>query len=116
MKNHKTKDSSVRWKQRTRNHLRGTPQYTVAYKSRPSCHPGFVGLFSGTMSATNGVNDTHVRLNDFCNVVEVIDRSSFSSDGERIKALAAAYRLIGRLETPWDTVARLCMTEVGQDI
>ncbi|KAJ5405945.1 hypothetical protein N7465_007229 [Penicillium sp. CMV-2018d] len=63
------------------------------------------------MSTTNEVNDSHVRLNDFCNVVEAVDQSSFSSDGERIKALAAAYRLIGRLETPWDTVARLCMTE-----
>ncbi|KAA8644045.1 hypothetical protein EYZ11_004480 [Aspergillus tanneri] len=61
----------------------------------------------------NGMNGSNIDCNNFCESAEAVNRLSFSSDGDRIKALAAAYRLVNRLETPWDTVARLCMTEAG---
>ncbi|KAI1159583.1 S-adenosyl-L-methionine-dependent methyltransferase [Nemania serpens] len=38
-----------------------------------------------------------------------ITNYGFTNDGERMKALAAAYALVARLETPWEFVARLCM-------
>ncbi|KAL2151685.1 hypothetical protein VTH82DRAFT_6783 [Thermothelomyces myriococcoides] len=37
------------------------------------------------------------------------DPNSFANDGDRIQALMAAYTLISRLETPWETVLRLVM-------
>ncbi|MCJ1468061.1 hypothetical protein MMC07_006687 [Pseudocyphellaria aurata] len=40
-----------------------------------------------------------------------IDRSSFTDDGKRSEALLAAYALVSRLETPWETVARLGMAQ-----
>lgn len=45
--------------------------------------------------------------------IQGLSRSSFTDDGDRIQVLAAAYALVSRLETPWDTVARLCMNEVS---
>jgi hypothetical protein len=45
--------------------------------------------------------------------LERIDSDSFSDDEERNRALLAAYALIGRLETPWETVARICMNQVS---
>jgi hypothetical protein len=33
-----------------------------------------------------------------------------------MQALVAAYSLVSRLETPWDTVARLAMSEVRPGI
>lgn len=44
--------------------------------------------------------------------LEQIDQSSFANDGERNEALLAAYALVRRLETPWETVARLGMAQV----
>ncbi|KAF2204392.1 S-adenosyl-L-methionine-dependent methyltransferase, partial [Delitschia confertaspora ATCC 74209] len=41
--------------------------------------------------------------------LEDLERESFSNDAERIEALHAAYALVSRLETPWETIARLCM-------
>lgn len=46
-------------------------------------------------------------------VLEHIDQSSFTDDGERNEALLAAYALVSRLETPWETVARLAMAQVN---
>ncbi|KAL3465496.1 S-adenosyl-L-methionine-dependent methyltransferase [Aspergillus heterothallicus] len=40
-----------------------------------------------------------------------IKSEAFNNDGDRIKALSAAYALVSRLETPWDTTIRLCMNE-----
>ncbi|KAI9370225.1 S-adenosyl-L-methionine-dependent methyltransferase [Aspergillus egyptiacus] len=65
------------------------------------------------MSSTNGTNGSHQDADALVEYISRIDRSSFStsSDGDRIKVLKAAYALVSRLETPWDTVARLCLTE-----
>lgn len=41
-----------------------------------------------------------------------INPSSFNDDGERSRALLAAYALVSRLESPWETVCRLAMTQV----
>ncbi|KAL9617509.1 MAG: hypothetical protein Q9160_007720 [Pyrenula sp. 1 TL-2023] len=38
-----------------------------------------------------------------------INAKSFSEDGDRAKAVAAAYSLVSRLETPWESIARMCM-------
>ncbi|KAK0511168.1 hypothetical protein JMJ35_006720 [Cladonia borealis] len=43
--------------------------------------------------------------------LEGITQASFNNDGERNKALLAAYALINRLESPWETVCRLAMTQ-----
>lgn len=66
------------------------------------------------MTISKGITSsaTLVNVDDYLHSIEGINRSSFSYDGDRIKALAAAYALVSNLETPWDTVARLCMTEV----
>lgn len=45
-----------------------------------------------------------------------ITNYGFTNDGERMKALAAAYALVARLETPWEFVARLCMGQVRKCI
>ncbi|KAL4931698.1 S-adenosyl-L-methionine-dependent methyltransferase [Aspergillus undulatus] len=63
------------------------------------------------MTTTNGTNASHQDADTFVESIQGTDRSSFAVDGDRIKALRAAYALVSRLETPWDTVARLCLTE-----
>lgn len=54
----------------------------------------------------------HPSVDGFLQCVNQIDRSSFPNDGERSRALLEAYALVSRLESPWDTVARLGLTEV----
>lgn len=49
----------------------------------------------------------------FLRDIERISHSSFPSDGERTQALLGAYALVSRLESSWDTVARLGLTEVS---
>ncbi len=44
--------------------------------------------------------------------LEGITQTSFDNDGERSKALLAAYALTSRLESPWETVCRLAMAQV----
>ena len=41
-----------------------------------------------------------------------VDQPSFKDDGERSKALLAAYALVSRLESPWETICRLVMAQV----
>ena len=53
-------------------------------------------------------------LVNYVAAVEGIDRSSFKDDGERSEALRVAYALVARLESPWETVARIVMTEVTE--
>lgn len=60
---------------------------------------------------TNGSKST-MKVDEFIQSISGVSRSSFSFDGDRVKALKAAYALVGRLETSWDTVARLVLTEV----
>lgn len=64
------------------------------------------------MSTVN-VTDSASAKSSLPKMLDGIDRSTFAEEGDRIQALAAAYALVSRLETPWDTVARLCMTEVS---
>lgn len=45
--------------------------------------------------------------------LDAIKADDFHTDGDRSKALLAAYALVSRLETPWETVARLCMNQVN---
>ncbi|KAJ6014911.1 hypothetical protein N7540_009502 [Penicillium herquei] len=40
-----------------------------------------------------------------------INSDSFETDGDRVNALLAAYALISRLETPWESVTRMVMNE-----
>lgn len=54
-------------------------------------------------------------MQDYSSLVSNLDsikKDGFTNDGERMKALAAAYALVARLETPWEFVARLCMGQV----
>lgn len=44
--------------------------------------------------------------------LEGITQASFENDGERSKTLLAAYALISRLESPWETICRLAMSQV----
>jgi hypothetical protein len=47
--------------------------------------------------------------------LDSIKADDFDTDGDRNKTLLAAYALVGRLETPWETVtvSRLCMSQVN---
>ena len=45
--------------------------------------------------------------------LDSIKADDFATDGDRNKALLAAYALVSRLETPWETVSRLCMSQVN---
>lgn len=42
-----------------------------------------------------------------------ISADYFENDGQRMEAVAAAYALVARLETPWDFVLRLAMGQMG---
>ena len=46
-------------------------------------------------------------------LINEISPSTFSNEGERAEALLATYALLSRLETPWETIVRLCMGQVG---
>ena len=45
-------------------------------------------------------------------ILNTISTDSIQHEGERCQALLAAYALVSRLETPWETIARLCMGQV----
>ncbi|RAL16176.1 S-adenosyl-L-methionine-dependent methyltransferase [Aspergillus homomorphus CBS 101889] len=59
----------------------------------------------------NNASTPSTNVDDFVHSIKNIDRSSFAYDGDRVNALREAYALISRLETSWDTVARLCITQ-----
>ena len=66
---------------------------------------------------TNELNREHAHpLLDFLRTVEARKPISFADDGERSEALNAAYTLVSRLETPWETNLRLCMGQVSLPI
>ncbi|EKV16252.1 S-adenosyl-L-methionine-dependent methyltransferase [Penicillium digitatum] len=46
---------------------------------------------------------------DIASFLSGVTPSSFENEDLRIKTLLAAYALVARLETPWETTARLCM-------
>ncbi|KAI7779193.1 hypothetical protein LA080_001265 [Diaporthe eres] len=47
--------------------------------------------------------------NQIVQTLNGISANSFENDGQRMEAVAAAYALVARLETPWDFVLRLAM-------
>lgn len=49
---------------------------------------------------------------EIASVLDDVSLSSFENEDQRGKALLAAYALVARLETPWETTARLCMSQV----
>lgn len=53
------------------------------------------------------------KLESCLSTLESINQSSFKNDGERSKALLAAYALVSRLESPYETICRLTMGEVN---
>lgn len=63
---------------------------------------------------TNEVNGNHKShcIQAVLHDVESLNGKSFANEGERSKALLAAYALVARLETPWEFVARFCMGQV----
>ncbi|KAI0015265.1 S-adenosyl-L-methionine-dependent methyltransferase [Xylariomycetidae sp. FL0641] len=58
----------------------------------------------------NGANPS-TDVESLVQSIDGIGRSSFPFDGDRIRALRAAHALVARLETSWDTVARLVLAE-----
>ncbi|KAL7928632.1 S-adenosyl-L-methionine-dependent methyltransferase [Trichoderma chlorosporum] len=57
------------------------------------------------MSASN------LSIDEVLKSLNSINSENFTADGDRSKALLAAYALVSRLETPWESVARLCMNQ-----
>ena len=53
-------------------------------------------------------------LQNYLKVVEETSDTSFANDGERMQALSATYALMSRLETPWETLLRLCAGQVNR--
>lgn len=51
--------------------------------------------------------------NQIVQTLNGISADAFQNDGQRMEAVAAAYALVARLETPWDFVLRLAMGQVG---
>ena len=49
---------------------------------------------------------------DIVNVLNGVTPASLENEDQRSRALLAAYALVARLETPWETTARLCMGQV----
>jgi len=68
-------------------------------------------IVNGKSTMTDIIPEASV--NQFTKSIEGINRSSFAFDGDRVQALRAAYALVSRLETSWDTVARLVLTEAS---
>ena len=62
---------------------------------------------------TNGESREHSRtFQDLLQTLEEISGTTFADDGERTEALMATYTLVSQLETPWETILRLCMGQV----
>ena len=60
---------------------------------------------------TNG-NHSNSPLQKLLHLVQGLDDSSFANDQERGQALLAAYALVSRIETPWETIVRIGMGQV----
>lgn len=54
----------------------------------------------------------HENVQDIVKALSDIRADSFANDGDRIQAVASAYALVSRLETPWEFVLRTCMGQV----
>ena len=64
------------------------------------------------MTIVRVCNKKIMELKDFKGIIESVDQKSFKDDVERRQALVAARELCRRLETPMDTIVRLCWVEV----
>ncbi|KAF0324383.1 o-methyltransferase [Colletotrichum asianum] len=56
-------------------------------------------------------SDHEITVDSFISSIEHVNSSSFSNEGDRMKALLAAQALLVRPESPWDTAVRLNMTQ-----
>ncbi|KAL3463297.1 S-adenosyl-L-methionine-dependent methyltransferase [Aspergillus heterothallicus] len=63
------------------------------------------------MLTTNRTNTTYQDADAFMESIQRADRSLFAVKKDYIKVLRAAYALVSWLETPWDIMARLCLTK-----
>lgn len=52
-------------------------------------------------------------ISDVTRTLNGIDANSFTSEGDMIQAVVAAYNLVSRLETPWEFLLRTCMGQVS---
>ena len=64
-------------------------------------------------NGVNGSHGGHDEIQAALHDVKISSERFLTDDGERKKALLAAYALVARLETPWEFVARFCMGQVG---
>ena len=64
------------------------------------------------MSNMTNENHNNTTLQNLLNLVQCLDDSSFANDQERGQALLAAYALVIRIETPWETIVRIGMGQV----
>ena len=65
------------------------------------------------VAKTDGVNVNHSQaFQKVLQILEELRTTSFANDGERIQALFATYALMSQLETPWETILKLCMGQV----
>ena len=74
------------------------------------------GAVSAMASIRANVVNDHPKSHDVQTALHDIGSLSdevFDNEGERRKALLAAYALVARLETPWELVARICMGQVS---
>lgn len=64
-------------------------------------------------SGSNETNGTGLKdTQQLLTALNAISAESFEDDGQRCQALLVAYALVSRLETPWETIARMCMGQV----
>lgn len=66
------------------------------------------------MSSSDGIPDS--KFASHLSILENINQTSFDSDDERNKALQAAYALVSRLESPFETLCRFFMGQVKNSV
>ncbi|KAJ5621336.1 hypothetical protein N7528_006119 [Penicillium herquei] len=57
------------------------------------------------------MGETSTSVETILKSINDINSDSFETDGDRVNALLAAYALVSRLETPWETISRMVMNE-----
>ena len=64
---------------------------------------------NGVKGNHKGEDEIQAALHD----IGIPSEKFVADEGERRKALLAAYALVARLETPWEFVARFCLGQVS---
>ncbi|OLN90335.1 Demethylsterigmatocystin 6-O-methyltransferase 7 [Colletotrichum chlorophyti] len=59
----------------------------------------------------DALTDTPPTVGSFLKILRNVGSTSFATERERMQALLATYALMARLESPWETVVRLCMIQ-----